>query len=85
MTERIVFTQADRERILTALHAADYRKTSRIVAIEMAVPFIVETDRGPMTGEPGDFLVTNHPDDDPSSDLWTISAERMAATYEPAD
>jgi hypothetical protein len=35
-----------------------------------------------MAGKAGDYLVTNHPDDDAGSDLWTISAERMDNTYE---
>lgn len=60
-----------------------FRKRARILAERMAVEFEVETDRGPMRGHPGDWLATNHPDDDPGSDLWTISAERMESTYEP--
>lgn len=67
--------------ILEDPRALTYRKQARIVAVRMSVPFIVHTDRGPMRGNPGDYLVTNHPDDDPGSDLWTISAARMASTY----
>lgn len=85
MSERMIFTQAYRDILLASDDIATFRKTSRIVAVEMTMPFAVETDRGLMTGESGDWLVTNHPDDDPGSDLWTISAERMAGTYEPAD
>lgn len=58
------------------------RKRSRILALEAQMPFTVETDRGVMRGEAGDWLVTNHPDDDPGSDLWTISRERFENTYE---
>jgi hypothetical protein len=65
-------------------HVGVFRKTSRILAIQLAVPFIVQTDRGPMRGQSGDWLVTNHPDDDSGSDLWTISDERMRSTYRPA-
>jgi hypothetical protein len=81
MTARL--TQADRMD-LTRFGEA-YRKKSRVLAIQMHEPFVVETDRGLMKGVAGDWLVTNHPDDDPGSDLWSISAERMAATYEPAE
>ena len=38
-----------------------------------------------MVGHAGDYLVTNHPDDDSGSDLWTISRERLEATYELVD
>lgn len=75
-------TQADRAVILQAPGARAYRKTARIVAIRMRAPFTVDTDRGLMEGRPGDFLVTNHPDDDPGSDIWTISRERMLQTYD---
>ncbi len=59
-----------------------FRKRSRIVAFQLGTSGTVETDRGPMTFVPLDWLVTNHPDDDPGSDLWTISEGRMAKTYE---
>ena len=59
-----------------------FRKRSRIVALQLRLAGTVETDRGPMTFEPGDWLVTNHPEDDPGSDLWSVSAARMASTYE---
>jgi len=58
------------------------RKKARIVAVEMNEYFTVDTDRGMMNGSPGDFLVTNDPRDDAGSDLWTISRERLEATYE---
>lgn len=77
--------QEDRPLLLAHPEALAYRKRSRILAIQMQAAFRVETDRGPMVGQPGDFLVTNHPDDDPGSDLWTVSAERMAATYDLVD
>lgn len=60
-----------------------FRKRARLCAIRMGVPFEVETDQGIVSGEVGDWLATNHPDDDPGSDVWVVSAERMAATYEP--
>lgn len=81
--EQEVVKQGSHERILDAEGSGVYRKTSRIVAVQMDKAFIVYTDRGPMTGQPGDWLAMNHPDDDPESDIWTISAERMANTYEP--
>lgn len=80
-------TQADRDDLVKAHYAGApdvlvARKSSRILATRMEKPFVVETDRGPMTGVPGDWLVTNHPDDDAGSDLWSISDERFKATYE---
>lgn len=59
------------------------RKRARAVAVRLDFPFAVETDHGVMEGEAGDYLVTNHPDDDPTSDIWPVSAARFAATYEP--
>lgn len=76
------FDQSDRDLVLKAPVAVELRKRARILAVRIAVPFAVTTDRGIMRGQPGDWLVTNHPDDDPGSDLWTISDERMQATYE---
>lgn len=78
------FTQAHRVGLLAALaygHAAVARKKARVVAIRIDEDFSVETDRGIMEGKTGDWLVTNHPDDDEGSDLWTISDERFRATY----
>jgi hypothetical protein len=77
-----IFTQEDRPALLGDHQAITLRKTARIIAIKLDAPFMVHTDRGPMTGMPGDWLVTNHPDDDAGSDLWTISDERMKSTYE---
>ena len=62
-----------------------YRKIARILAIRMDTPFEVETEHGIIGGEAGDYLATNHPADDPGSDMWPISAIRMEATYEPVD
>lgn len=70
------------ESVLEHPGARPFRKRARILAVQINYPFTVETDRGLMTGEPGDWLVTNHPDDDPHSDLWSISDARMKATYE---
>lgn len=75
-------SQSDREALIANPGRRAYRKVARIIAVKMTQPFEVETDRGWMTGVPGDYLVTNHPSDDVGSDLWTISAERMLATYE---
>ena len=58
-----------------------FRKTARIVGVRINRPFTVETDRGVMTADTGDWLVTNHPDDDPGSDVWSISNDRMESTY----
>ena len=75
------FTSKDRDWMIADPNTDTFRKTARIVAVHMDVPFTVETDRGTMTGAPGDWLVTNHPDDDPGSDVWSISDARMRATY----
>ena len=83
--EQEVIKQGNHARILDDESNAVYRKTSRIVAVQMDKTFIVYTDRGPMTGQPGDWLAMNHPDDDPESDIWTISDERMRSTYEPVE
>jgi hypothetical protein len=79
------FDQNDRAYILGHPDRVVARKASRIVAVQMHEPFTVQTDRGTMVGDAGDYLVTNHPDDDPESDLWTISAERYDNTYGPAE
>jgi hypothetical protein len=79
----VAFRQADRAVLLRAPGAIEWRKTARIIAIQLHVPFSVYTDRGKIAGEAGDWLVTNHPDDDPGSDLWSISDERMRSTYAP--
>jgi hypothetical protein len=70
-----------RERVLIDREGEVFGKRARICAVTVPVPFIVHTDRGPMTGLAGDWLVTNHPADDPGSDIWTISDERLQATY----
>jgi hypothetical protein len=78
-----VYTQRDREVLFTSTDARTFTKRSRIVAEQQTTDFTVETDRGVMEGKAGDWLVTNHPDDDPESDLWSISDERMRNTYMP--
>jgi hypothetical protein len=81
--EQVVVLQKDREAML--LNSADHlvlRKTARIIAVRMDKPFLVYTEHGPIAGEAGDWLATNHPDDDPGSDIWPISAARMGTTYE---
>lgn len=75
-------TQRHRNVVLNHPGARTFRKTARIVAIQSAIPFTVETDRGVMQGKAGDWVVTNHPEDDEASDVWSISDERMRATYE---
>lgn len=81
----ILYSPNYREQLIASADARAFRKKARILAVQVDVAFVVETDRGPMRGRGGDWLVTNHPDDDPGSDLWTISDERMQATYEPAE
>jgi hypothetical protein len=81
----VIYRQEDRPQLLGALafgQAHVFRKTARIIAAQIAGEFTVETDRGPMEGHDGDWLVTNHPEDDPGSDVWVISNERMTATYD---
>lgn len=68
---------------LHADEAGIFRKRARLVAVRMLEAFEVETDQGIVRGEVGDWLATNHPADDPGSDVWVVSAERMTATYEP--
>lgn len=75
------FTQDDRAAIVADPAAVLLRKAACVVAVRVGHDFIVETDRGPMTGRAGDWLVTNHPEDDPGSDLWSVSDERLKATY----
>lgn len=82
MTDEQHFTQDQRPDLLTSPRRKTLRKTARIVAVQQRFPFTVETDRGVMRGVSGDWLVTNHPMDDGASDLWTISDDRMQATYE---
>lgn len=83
------YTQADRDRIIDdVLHhgfGGIFRKHSRIVAVQENEPFEVETDRGVMRGAAGDWIVTNHPEDDDGSDVWSISNDRMESTYHPWD
>ena len=83
MGGQVVYTQDDRQALLSHMEARSYRKTARIFAVQQDKPFMVYTEHGPLPGVPGDWLATNHPDDDPGSDIWVISAERMKNTYEP--
>lgn len=77
------WTQADRPELIGNPEAKAFRKTARIIAVQQTEAFTVRTDRGPMIGSAGDWIATNHPADDPGSDMWCISDERMKATYEP--
>lgn len=58
-----------------------FRKRARVLAVRMTRPFSVHTEHGRISGAPGDWLVTNHPDDDPAGDAWPVSAARFAASY----
>jgi hypothetical protein len=79
-----VVLQKDRDAmLLNTPHRGEFRKTARIIAVKMDEAFLVYTEHGPIAGQKGDWLATNHPDDDPGSDIWPISAERMRNTYEP--
>lgn len=79
------YTSADRAAIIGNRRAVVAMKAARLVAVRQIDPFVVETAQGTMRGEAGDFLATNHPSDDPGSDVWPVSAERFHATYVPAD
>lgn len=85
------FTEAIRQELATlaigtfpGVEGGVFRKRARLCAVRQDEAFEVETENGVMTGRAGDWLATNHPDDDLTSDVWVISAERFAATYEPA-
>jgi hypothetical protein len=82
MGGQVVFTQDDRPTLLAHHERRSFRKTARIIAVKQDKPFMVYTEHGPISGEPGDWLATNHPDDDPGSDIWPVSAERMTNTYD---
>ena len=81
MQQRKVYGPQDRADLVSHQDGKVMRKSARIVAVQMHEPFIVHTAHGSMSGEPGDWLVTNHPRDDESSDVWVVSAERMKASY----
>jgi len=70
-----------RDTILTDPEHRTLRKSARILAIESHRSFVVATEQGVVAGSPGDWLVMNHPDDDPGGDAWPVSAERFEATY----
>jgi hypothetical protein len=74
-------SQIERSEILTDPRRHTFKKRTRIVALLMLGPFVVETEHGPVSGNAGDWLATNHPDDDPGSDIWPISDKRLRATY----
>lgn len=80
-----IIEQEDRWAVLQHPVRRSFRKTARILAIPMDKPFSVRTEHGVMRGEAGDWLATNHPDDDPGSDLWLISNARMKATYQEVE
>ena len=80
-----VYTQADRDRLLASPKKRRFRKVATIEAVQLDHAFVVLTDRGPMEAKAGDWLVTNHPDEDPGYDLWSISDERMRSTYEEVE
>lgn len=78
------YAQSDIERIFGGRGRA-YRKRARIIAFKAESDFTIETDRGRMTGVAGDWIARNHPEDDPNSDMWSISDERMENTYEESE
>lgn len=76
------FTSADRPGLIG--HGRPFKKRARVIAIQVQEDFVVETEHGVMSAHAGDWLVTNHPDDDPSSDVWPVSHERFTESYVPA-
>lgn len=81
-----VYTSADHDELVESAlgpepEAIVARKTARVIARKISTPFVVDTDHGQLVANVGDYLVTNHPEDDPSSDVWPVSAERFAASY----
>lgn len=81
------YNQGDRD-LLTQGQAEvkTFRKTARILARQQDAPFSVTTAAGDiMHGEAGDWLATNHPVDDPGSDIWVITAERVRDTFTEAN
>lgn len=79
------YTADDRADLLTHPTGFIAHKTARVVAIKLGHAFTVDTAHGQMVASPGDYLVTNHPDDDPSSDVWPVEAERFERTYQRHD
>lgn len=87
-----VYTAADRDDLiedaLSSLNdpaAIVAQKTARVIARTILAPFVVDTEHGQMLANAGDYLVTNHPDDDPSSDVWPVSAERFSRSYKEVE
>lgn len=76
-----VFTRNVREQLLSHPRAKVARKRSRTVVVKIDSPFTVDTEHGNVIANAGDYLATNHPDDDPSSDVWPVSAERFNRSY----
>lgn len=84
--DTLFFRQRDRNaKLIESPESSVYRKRARVIARRIERPFAVETAHGILHAESGDWLATNHDDDDPSSDIWPISDERMRATYEEAE
>lgn len=87
LPRRTTFSSIDRAVIVAAVEqnlagSGMFRKTARLLAVRMPGAFEVETEHGRIGGEPGDWIATNHPDDDASSDVWPISNERLSQSYE---
>lgn len=62
------------------------RKTARIIARQLDHRFTVETDHGTVSAAAGDYIVTNHPDDDASStEVWPVSRARFEGSYVTLD
>jgi len=55
----------------------EYRKIATVLAIQMDVPFRVETLEGTMQGNPGDYLVMNKE----TEECWPVKKEIFEKTY----
>lgn len=65
------------ERANTDEQPKEYRKTMTTYAIQIHVPFEVETLEGPHTGNAGDFLAIG-----PAGEMYPIKEDIFYATYE---
>jgi len=55
-----------------------YRKVATVLAMQMDIPFCVETLEGTMHGKPGDYLVMN----EETEECWPVKKEIFEKTYE---
>lgn len=84
-TPTVTFGPASRASLVEHPDARFVRKKARTVVRQIDSDFVVHTSQGIVFGRAGDWLATNHPDDDPSSDVWPISNERFVQSYEGLD